>query len=158
MKPWTLKQWKRWETLDRWAGLTFAALLCGASAWLVVTGRSVLGALALLPVAFVFMWEALFEDRVIRGSRVTPIERFLAGAWLWFRRLALGAVAAFWFAFFWWIADRATSWKGYFGAGFMLLLVVIALWVAMLGGGRHKSATDDLRVHQERRARYGWWL
>ena len=158
MKPWTMKQWKRWETLDRSAGLALAVLLCCASAWLVASGRSIIGAAALLPIAFVFVWEALFEDRVIRGSRVTRVERFMASTWLWFRRLALGSVAVVWFAFFWWIADRATSWQGYVAASFMLLLAVMALWVAILGGGRHKSASDDLRVHQERKARYGWWV
>jgi hypothetical protein len=160
MKPWTMKQFKRWETLDRWAGLSFAVLLFCASAWLFASGSimSIVGASALLPIAFVFVWEALFEDRVIRGSRVTRIERLMAGTWLWFRRLALGSVAAIWLLVAALIAVEATSWKGYLGAGFMLLLAVMALWVAVLGGGRHDSWSDDLQIHQERKARYGWWL
>ena len=161
MKHWTMKQWKRWEILDRSAGLAIAVLLCCASTWLFAFGRSinsVVGAAALLPIAFVFVWEALFEDRVIRGSRVTRIERFMAGTWLWFRRLALGSVAAFWLLVTALIALDATSWKGYLGAGFMLLLALMALWVALLGGGRLKGMSDDLQVHQERKARYGWWL
>lgn len=138
--------------------LVCAALAGYAAAWMAVTGRSLLGAAALLLLAFVFLWEALFEDRLDTGARVTRTERILAGIWLWFRRITLGAVAALWFTIACWVGERATSPEGYAGCTALFLLSFFSLWVALFGAGRHRSASDDLSVHRKRKARYGWRL
>jgi hypothetical protein len=71
-------------------------------------------------------------------------------SWVWSRRVALGAVAALFGAgAFRMLASHALG-----PAAVLFFLAIVAGWVAAYGGGRHKSMSDDRRVHQERLRRY----
>jgi hypothetical protein len=39
-----------------------------------------------------------------------------------------------------------------------LVLAGFAIWVAIYGGGVHKTFSDDKMYHSKRKKRYKWWI
>ena len=151
---------ERWEYIERYVLLCLVAVLLSTSAWFFFTREGIGLLLAIVPLPFAFwaFWQAFYEDRVTQRAPPTSGERFAASAWLWFRRITVGGVGAVLayaaFAF----AQRAVSAGEVATIAALALLSAVAFWVALFGGGRQRSMSDDLSVHVERKARYKWWL
>lgn len=134
-----------------------AAGLLGWAGWLFFVKTSperVAGGGALLLCAYWALWQALYEDKL--GTSVPPSrgERVMAALWLWGRRLVLGSISAL-FALGAWHAAQSVGVLADLGLVALFgLLSFVAGWVAVFGGGRSKSMSDDYTVHAERMRRY----
>ncbi|MFG6464349.1 hypothetical protein ACG04Q_22460 [Roseateles sp. DXS20W] len=146
---------ERWEKLERAVVVVLAALLTALSIWTLVAGhRSFLLTLFLWPFMLSGIWEVFFEDHL--DSDVPPgrLEKLLATGWLWFRRIALVCAAIF----FGYVGIRGGLENESVALLVGLVLCALSLWVAVFGGGKQKSLSDDHEIHQRRRARYKWWI
>jgi len=109
---------------------------------------------------FTVAWLVLYEWRAKSQEASTP-ERVLAGAWLVVRRLVLFFVGLVFLLATLYAAFTATwsaaSWKQELGGiAVGLLLSLVAFWVGIYGAGRRRFFSDDRKVHNERKERYGW--
>ncbi|WP_440110929.1 hypothetical protein [Acidovorax sp. BL-A-41-H1] len=147
----------RWEIIERYVLLLIAAGLLGWAGWLFFVKTSperATGGGALLLCAYWALWQAMYEDTL--GSSVPPSlgERVMMGLWLWGRRLVLGSISALFALGAWHVAQSADVLADF---GLIALFAVLSFgagWVAVFGGGRSQSMTDDGSVHAERMRRY----
>jgi hypothetical protein len=148
---------QRWEIIEKYVLLFVAAGLLGWAGWLFFVKTSLesaTGGGVLLLCAYWALWQALYEDKL--GSSVTPSrgEKVMFGLWLWGRRLVLGSISAL-FALGTWHAAQSANVLADFGLVALFgFLSFVAGWVAVFGGGRSKSMSDDGSVHAERMRRY----
>lgn len=144
---------ERWEIIERRILVVVGVALLGFCAWLafVRTGPERFAWLAFLaPSTYWVFWQTFFEDKVKSDAPPSKAERAMWAAWVWSRRVALGAIAALFAAgAFCLLASNAIV-----PAAVLLFLAIGAAWVAAYGGGRCMSMSDDRRVHQERLRRY----
>jgi hypothetical protein len=144
---------ERWEVIERHILVVIGVALLGFCVWLMFarTGSERFAWLALLaPCTYWVFWQALFEDKLKSGPPPSTAERAVWAAWIWSRRVALGAIAALFGAG----AFRLLASNAIAPAAVLLFLAIVAGWVAAYGGGRHKSMSDDRQVHQKRLKRY----
>jgi hypothetical protein len=143
---------ERWEVVERCILVMVGVALLGFCAWLgfVRTGPERFAWLALLtPCTYWVFWQAFYEDKLKSGEPPSRAERAMWTTWLWSRRVALGGIAVlFGVGAFYLLANGAVG-----PAALLFFLAAIAAWVAVYGGGRHKSISDDRAAHQERMKR-----
>jgi hypothetical protein len=147
----------RWEIIEKYVLLLVAAGLLGWAGWLLFVRTSperATGGGALLLCAYWALWQALYEDK--QGSSVPPSlgERVMMGLWLWGRRLVMGSISALFALGTWHAAQRANVLADYWLVALLGFLSFIAGWVAVFGGGRGTSMSDDRSVHAQRMTRY----
>ena len=144
---------ERWEVIERRILVVVGVALLGVCVWLafVRTGSERFAWLALLaPCTYWVFWQAFYEDKLKSDASPSRAERAMWASWLWSRRVVLGAVAAL----FGVGACRLLASNALGPAAVLFFLAIVVGWVAVYGGGRHQSMSDDRRVHQERMRRY----
>ncbi len=144
---------ERWEIIERRVLVVVGAAMLAICMWLafVQSGPERVVWLALLvPCTYWVFWQAFFEDKLQSGAPVTWAERVMWLSWLWLRRVALGTIAALFAAG----AFHLAAGNALGAAALLFVLAIVVAWVAAYGGGRHKSAVDDRRIHNERVDRY----
>ena len=147
---------ERWERVERVVLLSFAVLLIAGPIVRLSLGGGNFTQLLLLPFGIWCIWQALYEDRLDNQTQTTFLERLLAFAWLWTRRLVVGGVGVLFLAAGF-LAWRSSAQGISLGIVAVLFLGVFALWVAFYGAGRARSMSDDREIHAKRKARYKWW-
>lgn len=144
-----------WEKTERAVLLLACAFLVAASIWALLAGSSLLWLAAVCwPFAVWRVWQVFFEERADPEALPTRTELLMASAWLWFRRIVLGALALLFGS----IGVRGGLENDSAALLIGLGLAAFSLWVALFGAGRQSSMLDDRAVHAKRRARYKWWL
>jgi prepilin signal peptidase PulO-like enzyme (type II secretory pathway) len=147
---------ERWERTERVVLLVACACLLGASLWLAFTEEGVRLLLALVPLPFAFWtcWQALYEDKLGTAEAPSTGERVLHSVWLGLRRVLVGMVAAAFGSLAFLLALQSSTVGALLVAGLFGLLALLAFWVAVFGGGRLRSMSDDTAAHRFRLARY----
>jgi len=148
---------EHWEKVERTALLIAAALLIGVPVIRFFLAYGTPLQLLFVPFGVWCLWQAFFEDRLDGNTPPSNTEKIFAGTWLWFRRLAVGTVAVMFFSL---AAHGALHFREGDLGGVLITTALgfFALWVALFGGGRARSMSDDLSVHRRRRSRYKWWF
>ena len=151
---------ERWEYIERYVLLCVFALLISASVWLLFTREGIGLLLCIVPLPFAFwsFWQALYEDRLTEQGQPTNGELLAASIWLWFRRLTVGSVGALLLSAAVALAIHAASLREAAAVAALAFFSALVFWVALFGGGRERSMSDDLRVYLDRKARYKWWV
>jgi len=142
---------ERWEIVERRILVAVGIALIALAVWLATDTESVLFTVLLAPVIFWVFWQAFFEDKRDSTKPVSGAERLLYGTYLWVRRLVLGGCALLL------LGLAIVAFKMSQDLTTTLLIVGLSMfvgWVAIFGAGDEKSASDDLRIHHERRKRY----
>jgi hypothetical protein len=147
---------ERWERVERVVLLSFAALLIVGPIVRLSLGHGDFIQLLFLPFGVWCIWQALYEDRLDDQTSTTFLERLLAFAWLWTRRLVVGGVGML-FLIMGFLVWRSSPQETILATVALLSLGVFALWVAFYGAGRSRSMSDDRAIHARRVARYKWW-
>ena len=146
---------ERWEVIERFVLIVIAALLVALGLWLLLfrSGPERFAWLALLtPCIFWIFWQALYEDKIESTLPPSSGEYLLAFIWFWSRRMVLGAISGmFAVGCLYALVGPNKSIEGAFACG---VLSFFAGWVALFGGGKGMSMSDDLRIHRQRRNRY----
>lgn len=107
-----------------------------------------LGLSGLLAVPCYFMARSKHE--------VTRVERFLARAWLLFRRVVCFTAAALFAAGGVFVSISPALERYWVDALVMFLLAVLSAWVGTVGAGKSRAFSDDISVHEARKKRYEW--
>ncbi|MFN7856224.1 MAG: hypothetical protein ACK5OA_06535 [Acidovorax sp.] len=144
---------ERWEIIERYTLLAVGMVLLLLDAWLLFSSGGHTKAVALVflvPFTFWVFWQSLYEDNLDTSDPPTRGERVMFSLWVWARRLVLGSASAL-FAFGTWHALRGQE---LLVAGSSAVFAVMAGWVAIYGGGKSRSMSDDRRVHRQRMKRY----
>lgn len=148
---------ERWEIIERYVLLGVGAALLAVAGWLGFfrTGPERLVALVLLaPCVYWVFWQALYEDKIGTDEPPSRGERFMHALWVWSRRLLLGGISGLLAFGAFAILGRGGGYSDWGVVAIFGLLSFMAAWVAVFGGGRHASTSDDRRVHHERMGRY----
>ena len=150
---------ERWEVIERRVLIGVAVALLGASAWLLFSRVGVERLLAAVPLPFAFwaLWQAFFEDRLLDDVAPSRAERIFAATWRCSRLLLIGGIAALFASLAVRAALGATSFHDFLIVCVFAFLAFMAGSTALFGGGIARSMVDDLEVHRQRKARYGWW-
>ncbi|HMW18288.1 MAG TPA: hypothetical protein PKN13_08065 [Accumulibacter sp.] len=116
-------------------------------------GYGTLVQLVCIPFGVWCIWQAFFEDRLDGDQPPSRVEKGFAVVWLWLRRLVVGTVA---FVFLGLAIHGAQSFKSGDLPGILIAAVLglFALSIALFGGGRSRSVSDDLDIYRKRRDRY----
>jgi len=144
---------ERWGKIERYTLLAVGVALLSLDAWLFFSNGGPTRAVSLLflvPFTFWVFWQALYEDNLGTNKPPTRGERIMFALWVWARRLVLGSISAL-CAFGTWHALQGQEFRVAMPLAFF---AVMAGWVAVYGGGKSRSMSDDRRVHRQRMKRY----
>ena len=148
---------QRWEIIERYVLLLVAAGLLGGAGWLFIVRTNparATGGGALLLCAYWAVWQALYEDRLGSSEPPSRGERVMMALWLWGRRLVLGSISGLLALGTWLVAQRAHVLVDFGLVALFGFLSFVAGWVALFGGGRNRSMSDDRSVQAGRMRRY----
>lgn len=146
---------ERWEVIERFVLIVIAALLVVLGLWLLLfrSGPERFAWLALLiPCIFWLFWQALYEDDLESTLPPSSGEYLLAFIWFWSRRLVIGVISVMCAAgCVYALVGPNKNIEGALACG---VVSFFAGWIALFGGGKKMSMSDDLRIHGQRRSRY----